>query len=96
MAQFESAQRRETHIFQELFQENGQPVWRRMQFNLVQYDGDSDRYIEPRPASDFFDGISVEPRVHRAVADGIGVIAGMEFYQARPFRPQAFNDGIDT
>lgn len=96
MADFDKAQRRETLVFQEIGRENGKPLNRRMQFNLVTYDGDPNRYIEPRPASDFLDAVNAEPRVLRAMADGVGVIEGFEFYTARPYAVHAFNDAIDA
>ena len=96
MAGFDKTQRRETHIFQELFQEKGKPLFRRMQFNLVEYDGDPNQYIEPRPASDILDAVAVEPRVLKPVTDGVGVIADFQFYQKRPFDVHSFNDTVDV
>jgi len=95
MAQFDKSLRRETHVFQEIARENGRSLWRRMQFNLVQYDGEPDLYIEPRIPSDFLDVVSVEPDT-LTKSDGVGVIADMQFFQARPYEVHSFNDNVDV
>lgn len=47
MSQFDPALRRETWLFREQFSENGRPVYKRLGFNFVEYDGDPARVIEP-------------------------------------------------
>lgn len=85
MANFDPALRRETCVFQELFTENGRPVFRRLGFNFVQYDGDPEKYIEPRPPSDLYELID-EPDIFDARTQGVGLVVDFEFYRSRPFR----------
>ncbi|HYE89034.1 MAG TPA: hypothetical protein VEA16_21940 [Vicinamibacterales bacterium] len=91
MAQFDPSLRRETWLFQELFAENGRKVYRRLGFNLVQYDGDPEKYIEPRPPSDVLELID-EPDIIDARTQGVGVVADFEFYTARPYPVHNFGD----
>ncbi len=93
MANFDPAQRRETWVFQEAFRENGKPVFVRMGFNLVEYDGDPEKYIEPRPPSDTVDLLSAdEPYLVSPVTDGVGLMKNAEYYNARPFEVHSFGD----
>jgi len=56
MAQFDPAQRVETWVMQEVQRDaSGRRTYRRLGFNLVEYDGSPDMYIEPRPPSDRYD-----------------------------------------
>ena len=56
MAQFDPKLRIETWVMQEVAKDAKQrPTFRRLGFNLVEYDGNPDRYIEPRPLADRYD-----------------------------------------
>jgi len=63
-----------------------------MRFNLVQYDGSPDRYIEPVSPSDFFDPIAVQPTI-LTDADR-GRVVDFEFFDARPYEVHAFDDPV--
>ena len=72
---------------------SGQPIYRRLPYNLVSFDGDPTQYIEPDSASgDFWrilDGtaVPIDPR-----AEGCGMVSGFRFFDARPFEVFAYND----
>lgn len=72
---------------------SGQPVYRRLPYNLVSFDGDPTQYVEPDSASgDFWrtiDGtcIPIDPR-----AEGCGMVASVLYVDARPFEMFAYND----
>src|SRR3990167_9086227 len=56
MAQFDPKLRLETWVLSEVSRDARQrKTYRRLGFNLVEYDGNPDRYLEPRPASDRYD-----------------------------------------
>lgn len=92
MANFDPALRRETWVFQKLFDEKGRPVYRRMRFNFVEYDGSPDRYIEPVSMSDFYDILSADVLQD----DDRGRVVGFEFYTGRPFEVHSFDDNVGS
>lgn len=96
MAQFDPYLRRETWVFQQIGTDpRGTPLYRRMGFNLVSYDGSPDKWIEP--ISIGADGVNtVSPNVTTIDIAGreAGVIAGFEYYGARPFEAQSFGDPV--
>lgn len=90
--------KREIWLFQEIGLSGGRkgtPLYRRLPYNLVSWDGDPTQYIEPVNASgDFVRGIGetnvgapLDPRV-----DGAGLVAGFQFCKARPFEVFSLND----
>jgi hypothetical protein len=93
--------KRETWLFQEIGRANGgpagsggAPLYRRLQYNLVSFDGDPTQYLEPAASAGDFtrslvDGSAtpIDPRV-----DGCGLIVGFQFCTARPFEVFALND----
>lgn len=72
---------------------SGKPIYRRLPYNLVRYDGDPVEYIEPDCcAGDFWNildgsGDPVDPRVK-----GLGAVVEFRFYNARPFEVFSYND----
>jgi len=93
--QLDPLTKREIWLFQKIGQafESGRPVYRRLQYNLVRYDGDPTEYVEPDTASgDFYrvidgTGSPIDPRV-----DGAGNVVEFRFFDARPFEMFAIND----
>lgn len=73
------------------------PIYRRLPYNLVRYDGDTVEYIEPVSSGlnlRLFDidanrvmGDPVNP-----LTDGAGRMCGARYYDARPFEMFAYND----
>lgn len=71
---------------------NVKPLYRRLPYNLVSYDGDPTQYIEPATHGDFnkvLDG-SGDPLDPRTA--GACLVGGFQFYDARPFEVFALND----
>src|SRR4051794_25493154 len=71
----------------------GTPVYRRLPYNLVRFDGDPTEYIEPCYPSDFnkvLDG-SGDP-IGYSAGDGSGQVVEMRYFAARPFEVFSFND----
>lgn len=75
----------------------GTPIYKRLPYNLVSYDGDPTQYIEPANMSSFvkvFDGPNgttfgdpINP-----LTDGSGRVVGCLFYDKRPFEVFSYND----
>lgn len=99
ISQMDPTTKQEIWLFQEIGRSpagpanNGQKVYRRLQYNLVRYDGDPTEYIEPHNAgSDFWNvldgsGDPIDPRVK-----GVGAVVEMRYFGARPFEVFAYND----
>jgi hypothetical protein len=76
---------------------HGVPIYKRLPYNLVSYDGDPAQYIEPVCVSEFvkvFDGPNgatagdpIQP-----INDGYGRCGGVQFYDKRPFEVFSYND----
>lgn len=90
----------ETWIFQKIGTAGGgqagaggsKPVYRRLPYNLVSFDGDPTQYLEPAALSDFArvldgTGIPIDPRV-----DGATNIVGILYCDARPFEVFCMNE----
>jgi len=79
---FDPSLRKETRLLQELYRDNvtGKPVYRMMEFCLVQYGDDPDRYVEMLPINDAVDNFVPDPLV-----DGMGQIAGFETFNSNPY-----------
>jgi hypothetical protein len=62
-----------------------------LNYCLVEYDGEPDRYVEPLP-----DGggrhISSTDVMINPLTQGLGQIVGFEYFTARPFEACAFDD----
>lgn len=88
---FDPSTRRETWLFQLMFIDpGGKKVWRRLAYNLVSYDGNPERYIEPVSAA-FDDQIEFDPNK----AGDPGAVVGFEFFESRPFEFMSVNDNVD-
>jgi len=98
--QCDPATKLETWIFQKIGNAGGgqagaggsRPVYRRLPYNLVSFDGDATQYIEPAALSDFArvldgSGQPIDPR-----ADGTTNIVGILYVEGRPFEVFAMND----
>lgn len=90
MANFDPAQRVETWLFQQIGVDlQGKPVFKRLPYNLVSYDGSPDRVLEPTNAEERVDVITgctvLVPRTH------VGQVGGME-YLKRHFDAFALDD----
>lgn len=84
MANFDPAQRVETWLFQQIATDplTNKPIYRRMKYNLVSYDGSPERVLEPVNAEPMVDiltsGHVLAPQSH------FGRVGGMEYFTARP------------
>lgn len=84
----------ETWLFQQVATtQHGKPIYRRLAYNLVSFDGDPTQYVEPAPSGGSFvrslDGTG-DPIVPGT--EGTGRVVGFQFCQARPFECFAIND----
>lgn len=85
--------KRETWLFQQVGMAGNVPLYRRLKYNLVSFDGDPTQYVEPDAATGDFirvldgTGSPLDPRV-----DGIGLVAGFQFCSARPFEMFSLDD----
>jgi len=85
---FSTQSRRETRLLQEIYRDaTNRPVYRMLEYCLVEYDGNPDRYIEPLPVP-----YVTTDEVQEPVYDGVGQIVGIEYATSRPFEVHAFND----
>lgn len=72
---------------------SGKPMYRRLPYNLVRYDGDPTEFIEPDSAcGDFWNildgsGDPIDSRVK-----GAGLMVEVRYFTSRPFEVFAFND----
>lgn len=94
MAQFDPALRLEWWQFQQIGEQYGQPVYRRLKFNMVAYDNQPERYVEPvsvdeqgEQAFDFQTRAQQPARIPR--------VAGFEFHNGRPYSVVSFDDNLD-
>lgn len=91
MAQFENATREVTLVFQNigksLIGEN--PIWRRAGFNLVSYDGNPDKWIEPVNVCLTVDALGTTQTILSTPAT-VERIAGIEYVQGRMFEVHNF------
>lgn len=93
MAQFDPNLRREFWLLQKLGTDpSGRPYYRRMQMNLVEYDGVPDKFIEPINHSDVYDVLG-EPDLLDA-RDDAGSVAGILTFESRPYEVHSFSDNI--
>jgi hypothetical protein len=85
---FDPDTRRETWLFQEMYRDSGnRPVYRRLSYNLVEYDGDPDKYIEP-VSMQSEDEMPFDART----SGDPGAMVRFEIYTSRPFELHSFND----
>jgi hypothetical protein len=85
---FDPTTKLETWLFQKMgTSADGRPIYKRLPYNLVEYDGDRIQYIEP--VSGVLDG-SGDPI--NPLTDGVGKVVGINYYDARPFEVVGFND----
>jgi len=95
MANFDPAMRRETWLFQELGKDVGnKPIYRRMGFNLVSYDGSPDMVIEPVSAAYGVDLTNPSVATIDNVTQDAGAVVGFQTFQARPYEVHAFGDPV--
>jgi hypothetical protein len=96
MAQFDPRLRRETWLFQRVGTDPGdKPIYRRLGFNMVSYDNSPDRFIEPVSiGADGVNAISPSVTTIDTIAQEAGAIAGIEYFDARPFEVHSFGDPI--
>ena len=66
------------------------PVYRRAGFNLVSYDGDPDRYIEPRNAAVQLDTLGTTYVVFSTPATAERIV-DFQFYTGHPYETQCFS-----
>lgn len=96
MASFDPTLRREVWMFQKLgVDTKDRPIYRRMGFNLVEYDGNPEMYIEPVNAGGY--GVDLtNPNVATTnnVTQEAGAIVDMRFFDARPYEVHSFGDPI--
>ena len=94
--QMDPATKLEVWLFQRIATSggpHGKPVYRRLPYNLVQFDGSPDMYIEPIPASGshqrLLDGTGdpISP-----FTEGTGRMVGAQFFDARPFETFGINE----
>lgn len=91
MASFDPLQKLETWVFQQVKSDDqGRPVYRRCNYNYVQYDGNPDRFIEPRSLSERIDFLSCQ--IYTAKTDGGGPVVGFEYVTSRPYEVHSFDD----
>jgi hypothetical protein len=85
---FDPATRRETWLFQQIgTTAAGKPIYRRLSYNFVEYEGESDRYLEPVSAE-----LDDRPYTDPRIAGEPGAVVGFEFFNARPFETHSIND----
>ena len=95
MLEFDPTQRLEYWCFQEIGRSaDNKPIYRRMGFNLVGYDGDPDLVMEPVNQEALVDLTNPNVATIDPSADG-GRIGGFRFFDSRPYEAQSFNDGAD-
>jgi hypothetical protein len=85
MAQYDSKSRRETWFLQDtgLKDSRGNPVYQRMRFNLVEYDGSPDLVLEPinhEPVLNEPNGVLSDP-----INDDAGLVNRIELVTGQPF-----------
>lgn len=92
---FDPLQKRETWIFQEIGRTAmGKPFYRRMGFNLVNYDGSPDQFIEPVSAGYHVVLTAANVlTVDNTMLDS-GAVNGMMYVTARPFEVHSFGDPV--
>jgi hypothetical protein len=89
---YESPLRLETWLFQRISTSAaGTPVYKRLKYNFVRYDGNPERVIEPVNQDAFVNlvGITGTPFVPR---NDFGQVEGFEFFDGRPFEVFAIDD----
>lgn len=100
MAQYDPSLRRETWLFKEIGRQGKKnPIYKRLGYILVSYDGDPVHYLEPCPVDQTVavianDGTTTGNgcRVIDPVADGLGRMSAQQFFTGRPFEVFAYND----
>lgn len=91
MANYDPAKRVETWLFQRLgVDDQKKPVYRRLKYNLVSYDGSPERVLEPLAPSSLADitgnGTVIDPMAH------FGRVGGFEYFNGRPFEVFSIDD----
>jgi len=84
----------EVWLFQRIAStQHGRPIYRRLPYNLVSFDGDQAQYIEPIPAAGshqrVLDG-TCDPI--NPFTEGTGRVVGFQFFEARPFEMFSINE----
>lgn len=106
MSQFDPVQKREWWLFQQVGNDpfdRHKPIWKCLRYCLVSYDGDPQRWIEPSSNEEIVNTISTSVstgtggasgahKVLKAIEDGQGLIAGIEYFTKRPYEVHAFDD----
>ena len=92
MDQFDPALRRETWLFQNIGNQNNQPVYRCLKYMLVSYDNDPVQVIEPWPMEDFLQIQNNSLNVVTPRSDGLGRVVGFQFFDRRPFEVLSLDD----
>jgi hypothetical protein len=89
MADFDPLQRVETWLFQQTNGGKGKPVYRRLPYNLVSYDGLPARVLEPRNATEYADLVGNCTVFDNQTQVRIG---GIEYVTTRPYPMFAIDD----
>jgi hypothetical protein len=86
---FDPSTRRETWLFQKMGidQVTGKPMYRRLGYNYVSYDGSPDKYLEPVVSE-----LENYPGMNPNVSGEPGIVVGFEFFDSRPFEGIGLND----
>jgi hypothetical protein len=72
---------------------SGKPLYRRLPYNLVRYDGDPTEFIEPDSAcGDFWNILDGSGDPIDARSKGAGLVAEIRYYTARPFEVFSLNE----
>ena len=92
MAQFDPALKREWWVMQEIGQQGGKPVYRRLRYNFVSYDDDPGRFVEPISNDNIVVSAGSKAEQVVVVQTDFGRVAGFEFFTSRPFEVHSFDD----
>lgn len=82
---FDPNTRRETWCFLRVKRGKDKVYYTRLPFNFVEYDGNSERVIEPVPPSERFNIDTSTTYINDPNVTGTGKIAGFEFFDVSPF-----------
>jgi hypothetical protein len=91
---FDPDRRLERWQFQQVGTQMGEPVYKRLRYNLVQYDDVPELYIEPVSMDEF--GDTTESFQMRAQnAQQYPRIGGFDFHNGRPFPMFSYDDNVN-
>ena len=93
MAQFDPAERLEWWQFQQIGEQRGKPVYKRLKYNEVSYDNDVTRYIEPVSSTEWCDQ-TVGFQIRAQQPTLYCRIAGFEFHNGRPYSVFSYDDNV--